>query len=93
MSKTANILNLIRYNDVDGVTRGICNSRRYGGGHIGGEMGRYHTKAVADESHAFLKRMIEPGADVNRVSGLCHKTPKEAHKDQGVRLMWGELFR
>ena len=56
-------------------------------------MGRYHTKAGADESHAFLKRMIEPGADVNRVSGLCHKTPKEAHKDQGAWLMWGELFR
>ena len=93
MSKTANILNLIIYNDVDGVTRAICNSRRYGWGHIGGEMGRYHTKAVADESYAFLKRMIEPGADVNRVSGLGHKTPKEAHKDQGAWLMWGELFQ
>ena len=56
-------------------------------------MCRYHTKAVADESYAFLKSMIEPGADVNRVSGLCHKTPKEAHKDRGAWLMWGELFR
>ena len=93
MSKTANILNLIIYNDVDGVTRAICNSRQYGGGHIGGEMGRYHTKAVADESYAFLKRMIELGADVNWVSGFCYKTPKEEHKDQGVWLMWGELFR
>ena len=56
-------------------------------------MGRYHTKAVADEYYAFLKRMIEPGADVNRVSGFCHKTPKEEHKDRGAWLMWGELFR
>ena len=93
MSKTANILNLIIYDDADGVTRAICNSRRYGGGHIWGEMGRYHTKAGEDESYAFLKRMIELGADVNRVSGLCHKTPKEAHKDRGAWLMWGELFR
>ena len=93
MSKTANILNLIRYNGVDGVKRAICDSRRYGGGHIGGEMGRYHTKAGADESYAFLKSMIELGADVNRVSGLCHKTPKEAHKDRGAWLVWGELFR
>ena len=93
MRKTANILNLIIYNDVDGVTRAICNSRQYGGGHIGGEMGRYHTKAGADESYAFLKSMIELGADVNWVSGFCYKTQKEEHKDQGVWLMWGELFR
>lgn len=93
MSKAANILNLIIYDDADGVTRVTCNSRRYGGGHIRCEMGWYHTKAGADESHAFLKRMKEPGADVNRVSGFCHKTPKEAHKDQGVRRMWGELFQ
>jgi hypothetical protein len=56
-------------------------------------MGWYNTRAGADESHAFLKRMKEPGADVNRVSGFCRKTPKEAHKDQGVRRMWGELFQ
>jgi hypothetical protein len=56
-------------------------------------MGWYNTRAGADEAHAFLKRMKEPGADVNRVSGFCHKTPKEAHKDQGVRCMWGELFQ
>ena len=93
MSKTANILNLIIYDDADGVTRAICTSQRYGGGHIWGGMGWYHTKAGADESHAFLKRMKEPGADVNRVFGFCHKTPKETHKDQGVRRMWGELFQ
>ena len=40
-----------------------------------------------------LNLIIYDDADVNRVSGFCHKTPKEAHKDQGVRRMWGELFR
>ena len=93
MSKAANILNLIIYDDADGVTRAICNSRRYGRGHIGGETGRYNTRAGADEAHALLKRMKEPGADVNRVSGFCRKPPKEEHKDQGMRRMWGELFQ
>ena len=40
-----------------------------------------------------LNLIIYDDADVNRVSGFCRKPPKEEHKDQGVRPMWGELFQ